>query len=145
MDPIDPEMALTISRPLADGLPPSLKNCSLAVGPGPRFLQFLVPSNLVRSGDVTSSFQYHRPIGSQAMIDVIPMGGTLGKDVCTVRHDITLSGKPSLVVLPDGSQGRQYPIVDAGSMQRCSGARERRTIIPASAEPMPGLLVCRED
>lgn len=144
MDTFALNVDLQVSRPLADGLPATLRNCSLAVGPEPRFLQFLSQSNLVRTGDVTSSFQYHRPNGSQAMIEVVPMGGKLGEDACTVRHELTLTQSPAFVRLPDGAWGRQYHVLDAGSMQKCSPAQNRKNITPVPAQPMPGLLVCRE-
>lgn len=140
----DKDFDPTISRPLGDGLPRSLKNCSLAVGPEPKFLQFLAQSNLVRSGKVASSFQYHRPTFSEAQIDVVPMGNSLGKDFCTVRHNINLTGEPSIVELPDGSKGRLYPIIDRGSMQQCSPASNRQTMPSIPTHPMSGVLVCRD-
>ena len=100
------------------GLPESLNNCVLTLDKNGGYLHFLQPSATVEVQGVVSSYQYHRPnSGFKAAVDVVPVGGTLAKGYCTVRHEITLTGEPTAT-----DREVHYRVQDKGFMEPCSSA-----------------------
>lgn len=83
------------------------------------YLSFLQPSSTVEVQGVVGSYQYHRPTnGKEALVNVVPVGGSLGKGFCTVRHELSLEGPPSAT-----ESSVIYRVRDRGYLEPCSTAQ----------------------
>lgn len=87
-----------------------------------------------------SSYRYQRTTaeGRSATIDVVPIGGALSGNVCTVRHGIRMAGPPSV---GDDRSTVHFPVMDAGTMEHCSTIQGRILKSPGVAE-VPAVLTC---
>jgi hypothetical protein len=99
------------------GLPGSLNNCVLTLDGDKGYMHFLQPSATVEIQGVVSSFHYHRPPGDVAAIDVLPIGGSLARGYCTVRHELELMGAPTAT-----NKEVRYRVKDTGYLEPCSTA-----------------------
>ncbi len=106
------------SRVPTAGLPESLNNCVLTLDGDGGYLHFLQPSATVEVQGVVGSYQYHRPTGAGAAVDVVPVGGSLAQGYCTVRHELALTGEPTAT-----DREVRYRVHDRGFMEPCSTAR----------------------
>lgn len=119
------------------GLPDSLNNCVLTLDGSNDYLHFLQPSATVETKGVVSSYQYNRPTGlDSASIYIVPIGGHLGSDFCTVTHQLDLIGKPSATY-----NQVKYRVRDTGFMEPCSTA-DRKILSPVLVASADATLVC---
>ena len=110
-----------VSQVSESGFPGSLNNCVLTLDESGGYLRFLQHSSSVESKGLVSSYQYNHHDGqTKAEVNVVPIGGSLAKGFCTIRHHLELLGEP----ITTDSEVR-YRLRDTASMEPCSTAQRQ--------------------
>jgi hypothetical protein len=118
------------------GLPESLNNCVLTLDGGGGYMHFLQPSATVEVQGIIGSYQYRRPNGVDAAVDVVPVGGSLAQGYCTVRHELALTGSATAT-----EREVHYRVHDRGFMTPCSTA-SGRLLSPVLVAEADATLAC---
>lgn len=121
---------------MASSLPETLSHCILKLPNDAGFLQFMRESSTVQIGGVVSSFQYTRNEGGKdAVIEIVPIGGSLGGN-CTVRHELSLLSQRT------DANSVTFLVQDKGTLFPCS-TQNRKIISPILKASVEATLSCQ--